>query len=694
MSPHTSVSVPLLKDVSPPGSSSSFNTPPLSATLGLPASSSRRTHTTMAARAKQMSRNCSHVLLQRRLAWPVLVIALAFVGIASMHASTSSSSSKSRLDVHSLVKYLKSHRLTFAPITATEGTMLAGNATQDQQLIATLRAAGWFISANETDWQRASEPLKADATFDERLAAWRSAPRNEPSDWVARNLRTCPEYRIKPNQNSQMLDKSHMLWASMNSTQLFGLRDEMIAYLRNVSDAGKLDKQHWGQGRGLVFTAGNADTFSRVKLTLKLLRKHLKTDLPAEIFSFPGEKPDDDVRKELQELGATLKTVDEAYRDQGRRKNYHIKSTAIIRSSFREVLYLDSDNMPAASLAPLDGVKLKDDKGRTVTHISQANTTEQWGDPTGLWESKAYKRLGVMFWPDYWRTSADNPIWAMIGVPCRDEWEQEAGQILIDKSRHLDALLLSEWMMDSSRFNFWFNFSDGDKDMFRFAFLALRKRWGLPGRYVGVGALPRNSMTGFCGHTMLQHDHLGRPLFVHANLLKQIPSGIGPGYAWGRTRSFRLTPASSTLPPFESRNMPEELIDHDVDADMLANAQNDGRAINPVAPPAVRRRAVIEKGLRPFFHGGWVSALCIDVRWEDPRTEDEIRWARQAAMSAMVKPPSNVDEVDVSYTVSTDGVEMKFEDPLSIEDWSGDARLKDFEKTFFDEGGVLSAVGF
>lgn len=33
----------------------------------------------------------------------------------------------------------------------------------------------------------------------------------------------------------------------------------------------------------------------------------------------------------------------------------------------------------------------------------------------------------------------------------------------------------------------------GDKDMFRFAFLALRKRWGVPGRYVSVGALPRNS---------------------------------------------------------------------------------------------------------------------------------------------------------------------------------------------------------
>jgi len=185
---------------------------------------------------------------------------------------------------------------------------------------------------------------------------------------------------------------------------------------------------------------------------------------------------------------------------------------------------VDSDNIPTASLMPKDQVD------------PNANLTE-WEQPAGLWESKAYQRLGVMFWPDYWRTSADNPIWAVTGVPCRDEWEQEAGQILIDKSKHLDALLLSEWMMDSSRFKFWFNFSDGDKDMFRYSFLALRKRWGLPGRYVAAGALPRNTMSGFCGHTMLQHDHRGLPAFVHANLLKQISSGVNKGFAWGRSRS-------------------------------------------------------------------------------------------------------------------------------------------------------------
>lgn len=28
----------------------------------------------------------------------------------------------------------------------------------------------------------------------------------------------------------------------------------------------------------------------------------------------------------------------------------------------------------------------------------------------------------------------------------------------------------------------------------------LRKRWAVPGRYVGAGALPGNTLSGFCGH--------------------------------------------------------------------------------------------------------------------------------------------------------------------------------------------------
>ncbi|KAL8278623.1 hypothetical protein RQP46_008915 [Phenoliferia psychrophenolica] len=430
----------------------------------------------------------------------------------------------------------------------------------------------------------------------------------------------------------------------------------MIGFLRRANKEGRMSEKMWGEGRGLVFTAGNADTFSRVLLTLKLLHKHLNSPLPSEIFSFPGEVPDEEVRKELESFGAKLRVVEDAVRDGKRTKNYHIKATAIIRSRFREVLYLDSDNMPTGGLGPA----VPKPKGLNTTAVE-----EKWSDPAGLWESKAYKRLGVMFWPDYWRTSADNPIWSIIGVPCRsfivsiagaltdssmvgrDEWEQEAGQIIIDKSQHLDGLLLSEWMMDSSRFKFWFNFSDGDKDMFRYSFLALRKRWAVPG------------MSGFCGHTMLQADHVGRPLFVHANLLKQIPSGVGKGYAWGRSRTMRNFKST-----FEHQG------DEPEDADLED----------------------LDVGLQPFFHGGWISALCIDMRWNDPRTDEELASARVAV--AGPDPLPEGEEVDISFTSSNDGLEILWRDPLEVVNWGDDVRLREFEEGFFAEGGHLNGAGF
>lgn len=99
-------------------------------------------------------------------------------------------------------------------------------------------------------------------------------------------------------------------------------------------------------------------------------------------------------------------------------------------------------------------------------------------------------------------------IVCMSNLTLRDEWEQEAGQMLIDKSKHLDVLLLAESMLKD--WKYWFQISDGDKDVFRYAMLALRKRWALPGRYLGAAGLSWNTLSGYCGHTMLQHDVMGR----------------------------------------------------------------------------------------------------------------------------------------------------------------------------------------
>jgi hypothetical protein len=379
-----------------------------------------------------------------------------------------------------------------------------------------------------------------------------------------------------------------------------------------------------------------------------------------------------------------------------------------------------------------------------------------------MFDQKNYKRLGAMFWPDYWKTSANNPIWAIMGMQCRDEWEQEAGQIVIDKARHLDALLLSAYMLRN--WQFWYYFSDGDKDVFRFAFLSLRKRWALPGRWVGAGGLPSGTASGeFCAHTMQQYDSAGQPAFVHYNLLKQIPSGVGRGYSWGRTKQVQRTdveyagPGGAHEPPILLRPITQDEFEvarlnrtdvwwdagsrtnreerryemypypdpdpaelkavyggkkggvgrrgpDDVEADMLANAGDDGRAIQP-ANEEVRRRAALERGIRPYFHGGVISALCIDlqcvpfpfppfllgvvddvhmltfgfIRWEDP-----YGGPREANTVETPKGKVAPNELGIDWGIS----------PLEVAQWSADDRLRDLEDRMYDEGFVPNADGF
>ncbi|EJU06345.1 hypothetical protein DACRYDRAFT_97827 [Dacryopinax primogenitus] len=473
-------------------------------------------------------------------------------------------------------------------------------------------------------------PLPVGAKLSERLAAFRNAPGIgwEQSDFIRWNLEvlTCADFG--KNQNKDLLTKSSLVWATLN----WGGRGLT------------------GEARGIVFTAGNADTLSRVVLTLKYLRQKLACELPAAIYHFPSEKPPEDspLVAELEGLNAKLVEAVGTTRDRSRTKNYHLKAMAIVESEWAEVIYLDSDNIPAA-------------------------------DPAILFDAPNYQRLGAMFWPDYWKTTPVNPIWQIIGVQCRDEWEQEAGQIIIDKRRHLDALLLSLYILLD--WKFWYYFSDGDKDVFRFAFLALRKRWALPGRWVGGGALPSNSATGFCAHTMEQYDHTGEPMFVHYNLLKQIPSGVYQTFTWGRTKQVKGYPEPMVKPgPYVQH--PELALQRstyidptirgpdDVEADMLANCDDSGYCIQP-GDAEVRRRAVLEKGIRVFFHGGQWSALCIDFDWSDPHPERE--WT-----------PDGSNELGIDWKGN----------PLEVVYWQDDARLGHFESDVYAMGFVPGAPGF
>jgi len=138
------------------------------------------------------------------------------------------------------------------------------------------------------------------------------------------------------------------------------------------------------ESHGIVSTAGSRDSLGRLKTLTKFLR-WFNCTLPIEVWHFEGEISNQERRK-LSLMGIDARSIEEEniiasttlLRHGEQAKNFHIKSAAILSSSFQNVLYLDSDNIP-----------LK--------------------DPSSLFDTPAFIATGALFWPDFWKTHPSNP---------------------------------------------------------------------------------------------------------------------------------------------------------------------------------------------------------------------------------------------------------------------------------------------
>lgn len=93
------------------------------------------------------------------------------------------------------------------------------------------------------------------------------------------------------------------------------------------------------------------------------------------------------------------------------------------------------------------------------------------------------------------------------------------------------------------------------------------------------------------------------------------------------------------------------------------------------------------------------------MTYKDTRTAEELAQqrallslSRQLSISSDLSAsptPLLREEIPMNVTITKDGIEMYWgESALSVKEWSDDVRLKDFERVFFEEGGVLSHSGF
>lgn len=253
------------------------------------------------------------------------------------------------------------------------------------------------------------------------------------------------------------------------------------------------------EGRGIVIVGGQGRSLKRVRVILRQL-KHLGCKLPVELHYW-GAEMDSAARKELTTMWPNIyfSNIANPANIMGSTYNrmygihYHLKIAALINARFEHILLLDSDNIPVI-------------------------------DPEELFDSKVYQEYGTVFWPDIQRTRANNPLWPITNTQCRsvEEWELESGQLLVNKKKFFYHLQLAGWFItpDTEHGNYFHHVMLGDKDAFRFAWHALKTKFGVPSRWITSIGTYNDGF--YCGHTFAQHhpDPGGPVAFLHGGLLK------------------------------------------------------------------------------------------------------------------------------------------------------------------------------
>lgn len=245
----------------------------------------------------------------------------------------------------------------------------------------------------------------------------------------------------------------------------------------------------------MVICAGGPYT-QLALVTIRLLRE--VSLLPVEVWHLPHEA------EELQSVAwpqkCQLRQVPVAL-PRKRPEVWAVKPLALLGSRFREVLLLDADNLPVLN-------------------------------PEDLFDEPSYQANGALFWPDLSPFQEKMPEqWSALsgGVwqsrPENIRWEQESGQLLVDKAKCGAMLQRAATMAMHLRSLCRFLPGDGgDKDLFQLAWTLESRSFAMAPLPAAAGCLkPDRASTAsgaFVGHTMVHHSCDGTPYFLHRTIDK------------------------------------------------------------------------------------------------------------------------------------------------------------------------------
>ncbi|RLN53817.1 hypothetical protein BBP00_00009189 [Phytophthora kernoviae] len=310
----------------------------------------------------------------------------------------------------------------------------------------------------------------------------------------------------------------------------------------------------------------------------------------------------------LQELtgkyGAYLRVIQDS-----RAIKFYTKLYAVFYSAFDNLLLLDADNFAAR-------------------------------DPTYLFATEVYNDTGAVFWPDFWmpnrtifKTKKNSDVWELMGVPYIDMFEQESGQVLVNRAKHTKALhAMLHYALTEPHLPAEFNMLWGDKDLFRFAWMRTNSNFHMISRPAGSAGLKAPNLNIFCGSTMVQHDPKGDIVFLHRNIVKFLPDGNNTEKFWHYVQQYNK---DQDLRFYEVRG--------DVDHRWFPNIRKCyGKRINYL-------RAYSLKPITDFPFAGLEDEIISHVV-EGEKLIKDAKWVPTPTAPPMTKPPKKHINTDSRKT--------------------------------------------
>ncbi|KAF4028814.1 putative Mannosyltransferase [Phytophthora infestans] len=299
----------------------------------------------------------------------------------------------------------------------------------------------------------------------------------------------------------------------------FGLLAQGVyesALAQNKSDPLKLLGNN-GKGNGIVMVV-YPKLLSSVFASISVLRSYNCT-LPIELWiSQPEVVRTPSMRTTLEMLQQRFFLVTVETIIDPTIAGFSTKIHAVQHSKFENVLFLDADNVPVR-------------------------------DPTFLFETKEFREHGAIFWPDFWHPEKtifniqrESLLWELVDLPFVDMFEQESGQILIDRRRAAVAMEVLMFFAYHRPSHFErLVLAHGDKDLFRLAWMKTHTPfYMMPFPPASAGTERGTYKKQFCGMTMVQFDVNGNVLFLHRNAKKLDGKvdKLDPKY-WTHLQSFK-----------------------------------------------------------------------------------------------------------------------------------------------------------